>query len=43
MLVWLRQCKNFLILKFSENFPFGVAWLPEAEQALWEEEFLDRG
>lgn len=41
VLWWLRQGTNFLVLKFSENSPFGVAWLPEAEQMLWEEELLD--
>lgn len=25
VLRWLRQCKNFLVLKISANLPFGVA------------------
>lgn len=41
VLRWLRQRTNFLVLKFSENFPFGMAWLHEAEQMLWEEELQD--
>lgn len=25
VLWWLRQCKKFLVMKLSENFPFRVA------------------